>query len=165
MKILTRRRRSIGKLFGQYLKMNEVIVVGAGPAGSIAAIILAQRGRDVLLLDRQQFPRDKPCGDGIPAGCVHLMNKLGMGREIGQAIERGEFYPLTQFRLVSPCGYEFQVPFGHTPETTQSFIVQRLHFDTLLQRYAIAQGVQFCQADVKKPLTGYPLDRVKILNA
>ncbi len=139
--------------------MNEVIVVGAGPAGSIAAIILAQRGRDVLLLDRQQFPRDKPCGDGIPAGCVNLMNELGMGREIRQALERGEFYPLTQFRLVSPRGYEFQVPFGHTAETTQSFIVQRLHFDALLQQYAIGQGVQFCQADVKKPL----MDRGRVV--
>jgi geranylgeranyl reductase family protein len=44
---------------------HEVIVVGAGPAGSTAARELAQQGRDVLLLDRSRFPRDKPCGGAV----------------------------------------------------------------------------------------------------
>ena len=44
---------------------HEVIVVGAVPAGSTAARELAQRGRDVLLLDRSRFPRDKPCGGAV----------------------------------------------------------------------------------------------------
>lgn len=132
--------------------MREIIIVGAGPAGATAAIILAQRGRDVLLLDRQQFPRDKPCGDGIPAGCVDLMNQLGMAEKIRQATARGEFYPLTHLRLVSPQGYELQASFGCTPEATHSFIAQRLHFDALLQQHAIAQGAEFCQADVKRPV-------------
>ena len=43
----------------------DVLVVGAGPAGSSAAYHLARRGADVLLVDRFAFPRDKRCGDGI----------------------------------------------------------------------------------------------------
>ena len=46
--------------------MYEVIVVGAGPAGSTAAKYLAEAGNNVLLVDKNKFPRDKPCGGGIP---------------------------------------------------------------------------------------------------
>ena len=44
----------------------DVIVVGAGPAGSTAAKNLAEKGIKVLLLDKAKFPRDKPCGGGLP---------------------------------------------------------------------------------------------------
>ncbi|MFN2189410.1 MAG: FAD-dependent oxidoreductase, partial [Candidatus Promineifilaceae bacterium] len=53
----------------------EVIVVGAGPSGSAAAAALAQKGRDVLLIDREAFPRDKTCGDGIPASAIEEYTK------------------------------------------------------------------------------------------
>ena len=43
----------------------DVLVVGAGPAGSAAAQLLARAGRDVVLVDSQAFPRDKVCGDGL----------------------------------------------------------------------------------------------------
>ncbi|GAB3911109.1 hypothetical protein GCM10029964_116210 [Kibdelosporangium lantanae] len=43
----------------------EVIVVGAGPAGSTAAAYLARSGVDVLLLEKSRFPREKVCGDGL----------------------------------------------------------------------------------------------------
>lgn len=45
---------------------NEVVVVGAGPAGSTAAKFLSEKGVNVLLIDKSRFPRDKPCGGGIP---------------------------------------------------------------------------------------------------
>ncbi len=43
----------------------DVIVVGAGPAGSSAAAILGEKGHKVLLMDKESFPRDKTCGDGF----------------------------------------------------------------------------------------------------
>ncbi|MGV9802330.1 FAD-dependent oxidoreductase, partial [Mycobacterium sp. NPDC003449] len=43
----------------------DVVVVGAGPAGSAAAAWAARAGRDVLVIDAAQFPRDKACGDGL----------------------------------------------------------------------------------------------------
>ena len=51
----------------------DVIVVGAGPAGSTAAREIATRGADVLLLDRARFPRDKPCGGGVTIRTAELL--------------------------------------------------------------------------------------------
>ena len=63
----------------------EIVVVGAGPSGSTAAIALAQKGRDVLLLDRQDFPRDKACGDAVPTYATEILNELGMSEKIKEA--------------------------------------------------------------------------------
>ena len=51
----------------------EVLVVGAGPAGSIAAHQIASSGFEVTLLDRAKFPRDKPCGGGVTVRCESLL--------------------------------------------------------------------------------------------
>jgi flavin-dependent dehydrogenase len=51
----------------------DVIVVGAGPAGSTAARECAQRGLSVLLLDRAEFPRDKPCGGAVSVHTASLL--------------------------------------------------------------------------------------------
>src|SRR6266481_1397859 len=48
----------------------DVLVVGAGPAGSAAAIRLAEAGASVLLVDKARFPRDKPCGGGLTMRAV-----------------------------------------------------------------------------------------------
>ena len=54
----------------------EVIVVGAGPAGSATAHRLAAAGRDVLLLEKGHFPRDKVCGDGLTPRAVRQLIEL-----------------------------------------------------------------------------------------
>ncbi len=55
----------------------EVIVVGAGPAGSTAAKVLAENGVSVLLVDKHSFPRDKPCGGGLPARVLRRFPYVG----------------------------------------------------------------------------------------
>jgi geranylgeranyl reductase family protein len=57
----------------------DVVVVGAGPAGSAAAAWAARSGRDVLVIDAAQFPRDKACGDGLTPRAVAELERLGMG--------------------------------------------------------------------------------------
>jgi geranylgeranyl reductase family protein len=57
----------------------DVVVVGAGPAGSAAAAWAARDGRDVLVVDSAQFPRDKACGDGLTPRAVAELELLGMG--------------------------------------------------------------------------------------
>ncbi|OBB26053.1 FAD-linked oxidoreductase [Mycolicibacterium peregrinum] len=58
---------------------SDVVVVGAGPAGSAAAAWAARAGRDVLVVDAAQFPRDKSCGDGLTPRAVAELEQLGMG--------------------------------------------------------------------------------------
>ena len=56
----------------------EVLVVGAGPAGSAAAAWAARAGREVLLIDAAEFPRDKTCGDGLTPRAIAQLQELGM---------------------------------------------------------------------------------------
>ncbi|MFC5176815.1 geranylgeranyl reductase family protein [Nocardioides taihuensis] len=56
----------------------DVLVVGAGPAGSAAAAWAARAGAEVLLADAAVFPRDKTCGDGLTPRAVHELEKLGL---------------------------------------------------------------------------------------
>jgi geranylgeranyl reductase family protein len=56
-----------------------VVVIGAGPAGSAAAAWAARHGRDVLVIDSAQFPRDKACGDGLTPRAVAELELLGLG--------------------------------------------------------------------------------------
>ena len=56
----------------------DVLVVGAGPAGSSAAYHLARQGADVLLVDKASFPREKPCGDGLSPYGVRAVARMGI---------------------------------------------------------------------------------------
>jgi flavin-dependent dehydrogenase len=53
--------------------IHDLVVVGAGPAGSTAARVAASRGARVVLLDRADFPRDKPCGGGVNVRAAELL--------------------------------------------------------------------------------------------
>jgi geranylgeranyl reductase family protein len=80
----------------------DVVVVGAGPAGCAAAAAALTAGARVLLLDRQQFPRDKVCGDGIAAEVFDVLADLGF--DVG-AITAG-WPPLRRLVLRSPGGID-----------------------------------------------------------
>ncbi len=57
----------------------DIVVIGAGPAGSSAAAWAARSGRDVVLVDAAVFPRDKTCGDGLTPRAVAELDLLGLG--------------------------------------------------------------------------------------
>jgi geranylgeranyl reductase family protein len=59
----------------------DAVVVGAGPGGSAAAHFLADAGHDVLLIEKESFPRDKVCGDGLTPRAVKALQSLGMTEE------------------------------------------------------------------------------------
>jgi geranylgeranyl reductase family protein len=60
----------------------DVLIVGAGPAGSAAAIVLARAGRRVILVDRSTFPRDKVCGDALIPDAMEAFRTLGVAGEV-----------------------------------------------------------------------------------
>lgn len=130
----------------------DVIVVGAGPGGAITATMLAQKGYDVLLLDRKEFPRDKICGDAVPAGAIELMRKLGMGDKIKKAEAKGELYPLYQMLLVSPRSHELIAQFHKGEHGADSYVAPRIYFDDIIQKHAIESGAEFCLGQAKEPI-------------
>ncbi len=62
--------------------MVDVVIAGAGPAGSVAAVVLARAGVEVLVLDRARFPRDKLCGDTVNPGALAVLRRLGLAARV-----------------------------------------------------------------------------------
>ena len=58
---------------------SDVLVIGAGPAGSCAAAWAARAGKQVVILDKEKFPRDKACGDGLTPRAIKELTALGLG--------------------------------------------------------------------------------------
>ncbi len=61
----------------------DVLIIGAGPAGSVAALVLARGGARVALVDKATFPRDKACGDLVGPRGVQVLDDLGIAVRVG----------------------------------------------------------------------------------
>jgi geranylgeranyl reductase family protein len=111
-------------------RVHDVIVVGAGPAGAATAARLHQHGvKDVVVLERYDFPRDKPCGGGLTGHCDEALAALDL-------------------RLTVPCvpsasarvrfgGFERTVTMGRPVN-----VIRRLEFDASLVEQVRARGVE-----------------------
>jgi len=82
------------------VKVIDVVVVGAGPAGTAAAILLAERGVTVALLDKAGFPRPKICGEYLSPEASRILDRLGVLKAVDQAGAQ----PLRGMRIVAPDG-------------------------------------------------------------
>ncbi|HWC12519.1 MAG TPA: FAD-dependent oxidoreductase, partial [Acidimicrobiales bacterium] len=83
----------------------EVVVVGGGPAGAAAAITLARAGRDVTVVDKARFPRDKCCGDGLTAAALRELEALGVTPD-----SVADWQVVEQAWLRSPSGHTVRLP-------------------------------------------------------
>ena len=112
----------------------DVIVVGAGPAGSSAAFHLAQAGVDVLLLEKAAFPRDKVCGDGLTPRAVRQLVAMGIDLDApGWARNNG-------LRIVG-AGHRLELPWPELASFPPYGMVRtRMDFDELLARHAEKAG-------------------------
>ena len=82
------------------MKRVDVTVVGAGPAGSATAILLAERGMTVVLLDKAGFPRPKICGEYLSPEAARMLDRLAVLKDVDAAGAQ----PLRGMRLVAPDG-------------------------------------------------------------
>ncbi|MCD4665978.1 MAG: FAD-dependent monooxygenase, partial [Bacteroidales bacterium] len=92
------------------MKQSKVCIVGAGPAGSIAALFLAKFGINCILVDKARFPRDKICGDGISGWVNTVLNELDKNLLIRLAKQP---YMLHShgIRIVAPNSKHIDLPF------------------------------------------------------
>lgn len=123
----------------------EVAVVGAGPAGAATALALAAQGRSVLLVDKRAFPRDKACGDAIPARAIAELEQLGLASEVRAA----GFYPIHNVRLFPPSGRSVDIRRETSDSEVYCYIAPRFVFDSLLVGRAIAAGSTFLVGQVR----------------
>jgi len=113
----------------------EVLVVGAGPAGSIAALMLARAGVRVCLIDRAKFPRDKLCGDTVNPGSMALLDSVGLGSRI-----RALGIPVRGMTVTGPNGAHVDADY---PAGIAAVALTRRLFDHTLLDAAIAAGARF----------------------
>jgi geranylgeranyl reductase family protein len=112
----------------------RAVIVGAGPGGAAAAVRLAQRGvRDVVLVDKDEFPRDKTCGSALSPNALATLEELGIAAEVHRL-----GYRIHSLKLTTPGNRLIEL---HTEQA--ALILLRKHFDNLLVEKARALGVQF----------------------
>ena len=111
----------------------DVVVVGAGPAGSAAAITLARAGRTVIVLDKATFPRDKCCGDGLTTLALRELDQLDFDP---RAV--ADWYEVDRAALRSPSGREVVVPLPD--DGTYAAVAPRLQLDDALVDLARKAG-------------------------
>lgn len=115
----------------------DVAVVGAGPAGSFAALCAARRGFNVALIDRATFPRDKTCGDGIGPGAVRALQEAGLDEVFDG------FVPVQTVAVFGPDGSRSDSPIPDIGgEPASGFIIPRLEFDHRLFQAALKAGAR-----------------------
>ncbi|MEX6501400.1 NAD(P)/FAD-dependent oxidoreductase [Pseudomonas zhanjiangensis] len=120
------------------VEQRRVVVIGAGPSGAIASALLQRNGHDVLVLERQRFPRFS-IGESLLSHCLDFVEEAGMLEAVraagfqtkhGAAFAWGEQYSEFDFRDT------------FTPGQGSTFQVQRARFDQLLADEAARQGVE-----------------------
>ncbi|MBO0894216.1 MAG: FAD-dependent monooxygenase, partial [Acidimicrobiales bacterium] len=117
------------------MRSPDVAVVGAGPAGCAAAITLARGGRHVALLDRARFPRDKCCGDGLTAGALRRLRRLGV-----EPAAVASWTEIAEVMVRSPSGRVSRFPFPSGPGAVAA-VARRCDLDAALVELARASGV------------------------
>ena len=139
--------------------IDDVTIVGAGPAGTLAALVLARQGRQVRLFERARLPRSKLCGDTLNPGAL-----ASLAAYLDLATLRAQGLPLAGMRLSGPGGVSVG---GRYPDGTTGLSVTRLVLDAWLLEAARAAGVSVEDGVVVRGpfLSGGRVDGVRIVTA
>ncbi len=113
----------------------DVIVVGAGPGGSVCAAYLARKGYKTLLIDKQKFPRDKTCGDAI-SGSLKVQEQL----KLTEKVVKGPHSEVHSVIFSSPKGIPLEIPFSGT-----GYVCRRFVYDNLVFEKAKSEGAHILE--------------------
>jgi menaquinone-9 beta-reductase len=134
-----------------------VLVIGAGPAGALAARQSALLGLKTLLVDKSPFPRAKVCGGCISGLGRHVLERVGLGHLVKEPAAT----PLDRFDLAAAGRrVSLALPLGAA--------ISRYHFDAALVREAVAAGAEFLSettAQVRGPVDAWRLRGVSLQGA
>ena len=115
--------------------MIDVLIVGAGPAGTVAATVLARQGARVRIVDRARFPRDKLCGDTVNPGALALLRRLDLAERLEA---RG--LPVAGMIVTGAGGVTVEARY---PDGLQGRAMIRRELDWSLLQQATAAGAEF----------------------
>jgi flavin-dependent dehydrogenase len=116
----------------------DVIVVGGGPAGSVSAWLLAERGHRVLLLDKARFPRHKACSEYVNPAGARLLGELGLAGDL-QTLGA---HRMEAMLIHAPGGRRFLADFGIAEAGSAAIGLSRYRLDSLLLGRAREAGVE-----------------------
>ena len=114
----------------------DVVIIGAGPAGSIAAKYLASQGHRVILIDKARFPRERICGDGLIADSLQCLQRAGLYETV-----KGQGYQLQKWQVFSNSGVKVEIQL-------ETITLRRILLDTLLAQKAVEAGASFFHGTV-----------------
>ncbi|HEX2098404.1 MAG TPA: NAD(P)/FAD-dependent oxidoreductase, partial [Rubrobacteraceae bacterium] len=133
----------------------DLIVVGAGPGGSATAYHAARAGLAVLILDRQKFPRDKPCGDGLMPHATEEISLMGLGDWLNEP-HHGKFSGFSIYTQTALLRQKIPPTF-HGP---YGYVVPRQETDARLLERAVKAGAEFKSATRATKLLRTPAGNV-----
>ncbi len=124
------------RLWLQFRVLYDAVIIGAGPAGSVAAYVLASAGHRVALIEQHRFPRDKVCGECLSDVGITTLSELGLAT----ALRAARPAILTRAALHAPSGASATLELPRP-----MWGLSRLALDTMLRDAAVAAGAELYQ--------------------